>query len=95
MKEWVAILISLSDKAYLAIPQLYSNHIRSNIPAQKAVVAPAATHGSVIKQTKGYVGVEHQVFGPGQDLSGQADGGGDEYQAGDDEGGLLDAETCS
>ena len=74
---------------------LFSDHIRSNIPAQKAMVAPAAAHGSVIEQSKGYVGVEHQVFGPGHYLSGQADGGGDEYQAGDDQSGLPYAETCS
>lgn len=74
---------------------LYSNHIRSDIPAQEAVVAPATAHGSVIKQTKGDVGVEHQVFGPGHDLPGQADSGGGEYHAGYDENGLIDAETRS
>ena len=59
------------------------------------MVTPAAAHGSVINQPKGYVGVEHQVFRPGQDLAGQADRGGDENKDGDDLRGLFYAEPRS
>ncbi len=75
--------------------QIISDHTWCNIPAQKAVITPAAGHGVVIIQTEGNVGVEHQVFGPGQEVTSQANGCRAKDQAGDDQRGLLYAETCS
>ena len=58
------------------------------------MVTPATTHGAVVEQAEGYVGVIHQLFGPGEYVTGQADGCGDKHQDGDDSRGMLYTESC-